>query len=46
MLLGSATSARAVNGGLLAVPVKVNGVTGWGVIDTGARETRINTRFA
>lgn len=26
--------------------VEVNGVTGWGVIDTGARETRINTRFA
>jgi hypothetical protein len=31
---------------LLAVQVEVNGVTGWGVIDTGARETRINTRFA
>lgn len=44
--LGLATTARAVNGGLLAVPVQVNGVTGWGVIDTGARETRINTRFA
>lgn len=44
--LGPAVSARIVNGGLLAVPVQVNGVTGWGVIDTGARETRINTRFA
>ncbi|SER26700.1 aspartyl protease family protein [Sphingobium sp. YR768] len=44
--LGPAVPARSVNGGLLAVPVKVNGVTGWGVIDTGARETRINTRFA
>lgn len=44
--LGPAVSARTVNGGLLAVQVEVNGVTGWGVIDTGARETRINTRFA
>lgn len=44
--LGTATTARTVDGGLLAVPVQVNGVTGWGVIDTGARETRINTRFA
>ncbi|MFN3818705.1 retroviral-like aspartic protease family protein [Blastomonas sp.] len=44
--LGPAQSARAIIGGLLAVPVEVNGVTGWGVIDTGARETRINTRFA
>lgn len=44
--LGPAATARTVNGGLLAVPVEVNGVTGWGVIDTGARETRINTRFA
>lgn len=44
--LGPAVSARAVEGGLLAVQVEVNGVTGWGVIDTGARETRINTRFA
>lgn len=44
--LGSPTIARKVNGGLLSVPVEVNGVSGWGVIDTGARETRINTRFA
>ena len=44
--LGPAVPARTVNGGLLAVPVQVNGFTGWGVIDTGARETRINTRFA
>lgn len=44
--LGPAVSARKVNGGLLAVPVEVNGVIGWGVIDTGARETRINSRFA
>lgn len=44
--LGPAHLARTVNGGLLAVPVQVNGVLGWGVIDTGARETRINTRFA
>lgn len=44
--LGPAVSARSVNGGLLGVQVEVNGVTGWGVIDTGARETRINTRFA
>lgn len=44
--LGPAASARTVTGGLLAVQVEVNGVTGWGVIDTGARETRINTRFA
>ena len=44
--LGSAVSARVVSGGLLAVPVEVSGVNGWGVVDTGARETRINTRFA
>lgn len=44
--LGPAVSARTINGGLLAVQVEVNGVAGWGVIDTGARETRINTRFA
>lgn len=44
--LGPAAAARTITGGLLAVPVEVNGVTGWGVIDTGARETRINTRFA
>lgn len=44
--LGPATPARTVHGGLLAVPVQINGVAGWGVIDTGARETRINTRFA
>lgn len=44
--LGPAVPARVVAGCLLAVPVEVNGVTGWGVIDTGARETRINTRFA
>jgi len=44
--LGPATQARPVVGGLLAVPVQVNGVAGWGVVDTGARETRINTRFA
>lgn len=44
--MGPAVRARAVTGGLLAIPVEVNGVTGWGVIDTGARETRINTRFA
>ena len=44
--MGPAVRARAVARGLLAIPVEVNGVTGWGVIDTGARETRINTRFA
>lgn len=44
--MGPAVTACAVTGGLLAIPVEVNGVTGWGVIDTGARETRINTRFA
>lgn len=44
--LGSPVLARPLTGGLLAVPVEVNGVAGWGVLDTGARETRINTRFA
>lgn len=44
--LGRPVSARAVSGGLLAAPVEVNGVAGWGVIDTGARETRINAQFA
>ncbi|TXC69152.1 hypothetical protein FSZ31_09525 [Sphingorhabdus soli] len=43
---GEPVSARILTGGLLAVPVKVNGVAGWGIIDTGARESRINTKFA
>jgi predicted aspartyl protease len=44
--LGRPTLARRLRGGLFAVRVRINGVAGWGVIDTGARETRINGRFA
>lgn len=41
-----AVRAVAVTGGLLSVPVTVNGAVGTAVIDTGARETRVNGAFA
>lgn len=44
--LGQPVKARRLSEGLLGVPVVLDGVTGWGVIDTGARETRVNTAFA
>jgi predicted aspartyl protease len=44
--LGTPTRAKRVTGGLLAVPVQLDGVSGWAVIDTGARESRINETFA
>lgn len=43
---GGGIAARRMSGGLLAVPVTVNGAQGVAVVDTGARETRINRRFA
>jgi predicted aspartyl protease len=43
---GRPIAARRMAGGLLALPVRIGKVRGWAVIDTGARETRINTRFA
>ncbi|MET0269485.1 MAG: retroviral-like aspartic protease family protein [Sphingomonas sp.] len=39
-------AATRMLGGLLAIPVEVNGARGLAVIDTGARETRVNHRFA
>ncbi len=39
-------AAQRMLGGLLAIPVMVNGARGLAVVDTGARETRINRRFA
>lgn len=41
-----AITATRVTGGLLAIPVEVNGARGLAVVDTGARETRVNGRFA
>lgn len=43
---GTPVRARKLIGGLLAVPVMVNDVSGWAVIDTGARETRVNSVYA
>lgn len=45
-LLGKRFHATRVTGGLLAIPIRLNGITGWAVIDTGARETRVNSVFA
>jgi predicted aspartyl protease len=38
--------ARRLDGGLLAVPVRLNSARGVAVIDTGARRSVFNTRFA
>jgi predicted aspartyl protease len=40
------TRARRLAGGLLGLPVFINGSPGIAVLDTGARDTRINWRFA
>lgn len=40
------TKASRLAGGLLGLPVIINGVMGVAVLDTGARDTRINWRFA
>jgi predicted aspartyl protease len=44
--LGRPVRAAKVAGGLLAVPVVLNGVGGHAIIDTGARESRANEIFA
>ncbi len=44
--LGKPVRATRVTGGLLAIPVRLNGVTGHAVIDTGARDSRANEAFA
>lgn len=44
--LGKPIQAVKVTGGLLAISVRLNGVTGHAVIDTGARESRANEAFA
>jgi predicted aspartyl protease len=41
-----ATKAVRLAGGLLGLPVTINGARGIAVLDTGARDTRINWRFA
>jgi predicted aspartyl protease len=41
-----ATKAVRLAGGLLGIPVAINGARGLAVLDTGARDTRINWRFA
>lgn len=38
--------AVRLRGGLLGFPVTINGVEGIALLDTGARESRINARFA
>lgn len=38
--------AVRLRGGLLGLPVTINGVEGIALLDTGARESRINARFA
>jgi predicted aspartyl protease len=38
--------AKRLAGGLLGLPVSINGSAGVAVLDTGARDTRINWRFA
>lgn len=38
--------ATRLKGGLLGLPVTINGAQGIAVLDTGARDTRINWRFA
>jgi predicted aspartyl protease len=38
--------AKRLAGGLLGLPVSINGSPGIAVLDTGARDTRINWRFA
>jgi predicted aspartyl protease len=40
------TKAVKLAGGLLGLPIVINGVLGVAVLDTGARDTRINWRFA
>lgn len=40
------TKAVRLAGGLLGLPVVINGILGVAVLDTGARDTRINWRFA
>ena len=42
---GQPVAARPTTGGLLTVPVRVNGVWATAVIDTGARKTRINWKL-
>lgn len=42
----AATKAMRLGGGLLGLPVTINGATGVAVLDTGARDSRINLRFA
>jgi predicted aspartyl protease len=44
--LGKPFRTTRVTGGLLSIPVRLNGVTGHAVIDTGARESRANEAFA
>ncbi|WP_188657752.1 aspartyl protease family protein [Sphingomonas metalli] len=44
--LGKPIHATKVTGGLLAIPVVLNGTAGMAVIDTGARESRANEAFA
>jgi predicted aspartyl protease len=39
-------AAERLRGGLLGLPVRINGTTGVAVLDTGARDSRINWRFA
>src|SRR5204863_1872891 len=41
-VMGRATRASTIAGGLLTIPVKVGSLTAIAVIDTGARKTRIN----
>lgn len=41
-----AIAATRLPSELLTVPVRVNGYVGIAVVDTGARETRVNTAFA
>lgn len=41
----TATKATRLSGGLLALPVRINGAKGIAVLDTGARDSRINLRF-
>lgn len=44
--LGRPVRAAKVTGGLLAIPVVLDGVAGQAIIDTGARESRANEAFA
>jgi predicted aspartyl protease len=39
-------AAERLRGGLLGLPVRINGTNGVAVLDTGARDSRINWRFA